>query len=120
MAEQHDLGHEGEERAREYLRSKGYEILECNWRHGSEEIDIIAKEGNMLIVAEVKTRKSSYFGEPELAVNRKKQKIIVRAADAYIRRKGLDLEVRFDIISIIIGDGKYTINHIPDAFYPTL
>jgi putative endonuclease len=120
MSEQHDLGREGEERAREYLRSLGCEILECNWRHGSEEIDIIAREGSTLIVAEVKTRKSSYFGEPELAVNRKKQKIIVRAADAYIRQKGLDLEVRFDIISIILGGGNCSINHIPDAFYPTL
>jgi putative endonuclease len=120
MAEQHDLGREGEERAREYLRSLGCEILDCNWRFGSEEIDIIAKDGGTLIVAEVKTRKSSYYGEPELAVDKKKQKILVRAADAYINQKKLDLEVRFDIIAIIIGGGNCSINHIPDAFYPTL
>ena len=120
MAEHNDLGHEGEERAREYLRSLGYEILECNWRFGSEEVDIIAKEGDTLVIAEVKTRSSNYFGEPEIAVTTKKKKTLVRAADAYIRYKKIDLEVRFDIISVIIGSGKCSINHIPDAFYPTL
>jgi putative endonuclease len=120
MAEHNDLGTEGEERAREYLRSIGYEILECNWHHGSEEVDIIAREGDTLVVAEVKTRRSNYFGEPEIAVTNKKKKILVRSADAYIRLKKLDIEVRFDIISVIIGGGKYSINHIPDAFYPTL
>lgn len=120
MAEQHDLGREGEERAREYLRSSGYEILDCNWRFGSEEIDIIARENDTLVVVEVKTRRSNYFGEPEVFVNAKKKKIIVRAADAYINQKALDLEVRFDIISVIIHSGTCTINHIQDAFYPTI
>jgi putative endonuclease len=120
MAEQHDLGREGEERAREYLKSIGYEILDCNWRFGSEEIDIIARENEMLVIVEVKTRKSNYFGEPEAAVNAKKKKILVRAADAYINQKKLDLEVRFDIISVIIGSGQAAVNHIPDAFYPTI
>ena len=120
MAEHNDLGREGEERAREHLRSLGYEILECNWRFGSEEVDIIAREGNTLIIAEVKTRKSTYFGEPEIAVNNKKKKILVRAADAYIEQKKMNFEVRFDIISVIIGSGKCSINHIPDDFYPTL
>jgi putative endonuclease len=120
MAEHNDLGKEGEERAREFLRSLGYNILECNWHYGSEEVDIIAQEGNTLVIAEVKTRRSNYFGEPEVAVTIKKKKILVRAADAYINQKNLDMEVRFDIISIIIGGGKCSINHIPDAFYPTL
>lgn len=120
MADNHELGREGEERAREFLRTNGYEILETNWRCGSHEIDIIAKEGDTLVVVEVKTRRSSYFGEPEAAVNAKKRKIIVRAADAYINMHGLDLEVRFDIISLVMGSGKCVINHIPDAFYPTL
>ena len=120
MTDNHELGREGEERACGFLRSQGYEILETNWRCGNHELDIIAKQGNTLVVAEVKTRKSSYYGEPENAVNAKKRKIIVNAADAYIRIKGLDMEVRFDIISLVIGSGQTTINHIPDAFYPTL
>ncbi len=120
MADNHELGREGEERAREFLRSLGYEILETNWRCGNHELDIIAKDGNILVVVEVKTRRSSYFGEPEAAVNAKKRRIIVKAADAYINMNALELEVRFDIISLIIGKGKCEIHHIPDAFYPTL
>jgi putative endonuclease len=120
VADNHEFGREGEERAREYLRARGYQILECNWRFGNEEIDIIARENETLVIIEVKTRRNNYFGEPEMAVTRKKQKIIVRMADAYINKTGLDLEVRFDIISIILGGGQCTINHIPDAFYPTL
>lgn len=120
MADNHDFGREGEERAREYLRAEGYEILDTNWRFGSYEIDILAKKDGLLLVVEVKTRRSSVFGEPEAAVNAKKRKTIARAADAYINMKGLDLEVRFDIISLVMGSGKCVVNHIPDAFYPTL
>ena len=120
MAEHIELGREGEEQARKLLKSKGYKILECNWRCHFGELDIIAKDGKTLVVVEVKTRRTSYYGEPELAVNRKKQKNIVRMADTYIRQNGIDLEVRFDIISVVIGSGQCMINHIPDAFYPTL
>lgn len=120
MADHIDLGREGEVRARELLLSKGYRILETNWRCGFGEIDLIARDGNVLVAVEVKTRKTSYFGEPELAVNKKKQKNIIRMADLYIRTHNLDLEVRFDIVSVIIGNGKCEVNHIPDAFYPTL
>jgi putative endonuclease len=120
MSDHIELGREGEERAREFLRAKGYRIIECNWRCRLGEIDLIAQDGNILVVIEVKTRRTSYFGNPELAVDRKKQKNIVRMADLYIRQKSLALEVRFDIISIIIGDGRCEINHIPDAYYPTL
>jgi putative endonuclease len=120
MVDHLELGREGEERARELLRSKGYKILECNWRCSFGEIDIIAKDGEVLVIVEVKTRATSFFGDPELAVNRKKQKNIIRMADNYIKYKGLDLEVRFDIVSVIISNGKCEIHHIPDAFYPTL
>jgi putative endonuclease len=120
LAEHNDLGKEGEERAREHLRSLGYEILECNWQFRNKEVDIIAREGSTLVIVEVKTRRSNYFGEPEVFVTDVKKKSLVHAADAYIHQKGLDLEVRFDIISIILGGGKCSVNHIPDAFYPTL
>lgn len=120
MADNHDLGREGEARARQFLVNNGYEILETNWRLGHLEIDIIAKQENTLIVVEVKTRRSSYFGEPEIAVDAKKRKLIVKAADKYIRMNGLDVDVRFDIISLVMGGGQCVINHIQDAFYPTL
>ena len=120
MAEHNDLGKQGEEIAQKYLADKGYKILHCNWRFGSDEIDIIALKDNMLIIAEVKTRQTNFFGEPEEAVTKTKQKFLIRATEAYIQQKNIDLETRFDIVSVVIANGQVMINHIEDAFYPTL
>jgi putative endonuclease len=120
MAEHNDKGRKGEEIAADFLKKKGYKILETNWRLGKNEIDIIALDGKTIVVAEVKTRTSNTFGEPEIAVTREKQKALVRSANAYVRIKQLDMEVRFDIISIILAKDTEQINHIEDAFYPLL
>lgn len=116
MAEHNEKGSKGEELAAEFLLNKGYEILEKNWRFKNLEADIIAMHGKILVVAEVKTRRSNYFGEPESFVNKQKQKNLIKAANEYIIRNNLDLDVRFDIISIILGDSQMKINHIEDAF----
>jgi putative endonuclease len=118
MAEHNETGTKGEEMAADYLTNKGYEILEKNWRFKNLEADIIAIIAKTLVVAEVKTRKSNYFGEPETFVNKQKQSNLIKTAHEYIQRNNLDLEVRFDIISIITGTNPITVNHIEDAFYP--
>ncbi len=118
MAEHNDFGKLGEELAVNYLTGKGYEILERNWRNIHKEIDIIAKDGKFLVIVEVKTRQTDEYGEPDVAVTRKKQRMLIAAANAYITRKGLDIETRFDIISIIFRDGEPVIEHIEDAFLP--
>ncbi|MCF8234942.1 MAG: YraN family protein [Bacteroidales bacterium] len=120
MAEHIDLGAKGEELAIAHLREKGYEILKTNWHFGREEIDIIAQNDEYLIIVEVKTRQSNYFGEPEIAVNKKKQKALIRAAHAFVIQREIDKEVRFDIIAIVIGHQKTVIRHLERAFYPTL
>ncbi len=120
MAEHTELGKKGEEIALMHLKKNSYKILKTNWRFGKEEIDIIAEKDDYLVVVEVKTRQSTYYGEPEIAVNKQKQKILVRAAQAFVERYSIDLEVRFDIISIIISSDKTITKHIEDAFYPTL
>ena len=116
MAEHNETGQKGEELAASYLQNKGFVILEKNWRFKNLEADIIATIAKTLIIAEVKTRRSNYFGEPETFVNKQKQKNLIKAAHEYIQRNNLDLEVRFDIISIILGDNQMKINHIEDAF----
>jgi len=118
MAEHIDLGKKGEQLAVEFLQKKGFQIIERNWRLGKNEIDIIARDGKFIVVVEVKTRTSNQLMEPETAVTRDKQKALVRAANAYVRYKNIDSEVRFDIISILIVKDTPKINHIPDAFYP--
>ena len=119
MAEHNNTGKKGEEMAATFLREKGMTILETNWRFGYLEADIIAKFEKTLVVIEVKTRKSNYFGEPESFVTKQKQKNLIKAANEYIERKNLDLEVRFDIISIVLNDYN-AIKHIEDAFYARL
>ncbi len=118
MAEHNELGKLGEDLAVQYLTDKGYEILERNWRNIHKEIDIIAKEGDDLVIVEVKARQTDEYGEPDIAVTKRKQRMLIAAANAYITRKGLDVETRFDIVSIVFKDGKPVIEHIEDAFLP--
>jgi putative endonuclease len=120
MAEIHKTGKQGENIAVRYLRSKGYRILEQNWRYGKNEIDIIAEEGEYLVIVEVKTRHTNEFGEPETFVNRQKQRLLIRAANVYISYKNVQKETRFDIIGILLKNNKAKLKHIVDAFYPTL
>lgn len=120
MNEGQKTGSEGEAATAKHLRSAGYEILETNWRFRQEEIDIIATKKDILAVVEVKTRSSSAFGEPEIFVNRQKQKHLIKAADAYMQKTGLDLEVRFDIASVMKKGDTYQITMIENAFYPLI
>lgn len=119
MIDPHDLGKIGEDLAVEYLIKKGYQIIERNWHSGHKEIDIIALDGTTLVAVEVKTRKSDTYGEPDIAVGVMKQKMLTWAADAYVRYKRLDVDVRFDIISIVITNTDQHIEHIEDAFIVT-
>ena len=118
MAGHNDFGKQGEELATQYLINKGYEILERNWRNKHKEIDIIARDGQYLVIVEVKTRQTDEYGDPDIAVTKQKQKCLISAANSYILRNHLDVETRFDIISIIFRDGEPVIEHIEDAFLP--
>lgn len=120
MSDNMELGQRGESLARRLLLQKGYKIVQNNWRFGKDEVDIICSNHDKLIFIEVKTRKTDYFGEPYLAVNKNKQRFLIRAAQAYVERFDIDLEVRFDIISILLNNTEHRIEHIEDAFYPTL
>ena len=116
--EQHDLGKRAEDIANDYLKGKGYEILDRNWQLGHKEIDIVARDHDFLVVVEVKGRKGNILVEPEDAVNRRKQRFLIQAANAYVQKFDIDQEVRFDIITVVFQGKKHRINHIPDAFYP--
>lgn len=120
MAQHNLLGVQGEDLATEFLTNKGYRILRRNWRYGKDEIDIICSTNEFIVFVEVKTRSSSYFGLPEQAVDKKKQRFLIRAADAYVNMNNVLLEVRYDIVSVIIMNGSHEVNHFEDAFYPTL
>lgn len=121
MAEKNDIGKIGEEAARSYLEINGYKILDANWRHRHYELDIVAEKDGMLVIVEVKTRSSGYLVEPERAINDKKIQRIVTAADAYTRKKNMDMPIRFDVIFVMKKAGAYTMDeHIEDAFFAPL
>ena len=115
-----DIGKTGEQIATDHLISKGYAIVERNWRCGREEIDIVARTGNYIVIVEVKTRTGKYEIEPAEVVPRDKQRILVRIANAYMRLKNHPGEVRFDIITISLNGKTHQLQHLEDAFYATL
>ncbi len=82
------------------------------------EIDIIAKIGDILVFVEVKTRLNEEHGDPEDGVTLKKQRLIIKAANYYLEEKDLDVESRFDIVSVLRENNKTIVKHLPDAFYP--
>jgi putative endonuclease len=112
------FGKKGENLAVEYLLEEGYEVLERNWRFKHIEVDIIARDKDQLVITEVKTRSGNSYGEPSTAVDIRKQRSLIFAAERYIFSHDLDLDVRFDIVSIIIDHGRTVLEHIKEAFHP--
>jgi putative endonuclease len=117
MAEHNKLGDLGEELAVEHLVKNGYDILERNYTYQKAEVDIIAQKGDTLVVVEVKTRSTTDFGNPQDFLKPKQIKRLVMAVDAYINENDLDVEVRFDIIAIVIEGKTVDLEHLEDAFY---
>ncbi|MFH2145012.1 MAG: YraN family protein [Candidatus Omnitrophota bacterium] len=118
-AQKQRLGKEGEKFAVEFLQGKGYKILERNYRCRLGEIDIIAKEAEVLCFIEVKTRTQDTYGRPYEAVNKAKQNKIGRIALMYLKENGLsDIDLRFDVASVFIDQSKrcHEIELIRDAF----
>jgi len=120
MAEHNELGHTGEQIAVEYLANKGYEILKTNWRHKKKEIDIIARDGDYLIIVEVRTRTSELWEHPKETITKAKIRFLVDAAEAYIMKNDIMTETRFDVVTLIPTVDRWEIEHIKEAFYPPL
>ncbi|MFC2083484.1 YraN family protein [Bacteroidota bacterium] len=111
------IGGKGEEIACKYLQEKGYRIIERNYRFGHGEIDIIAKDKEILVFIEVKTRNNLTFGPPELAITLNKQRQIKKIASSYLYSKNIDnTDCRIDVIGILITKKNPVINHIENAF----
>lgn len=116
MAIHNDFGKEAEVRAVNFLLENGYSIKETNWRFHKAEIDIIAIKENILAIVEVKARNFNSVLSPEEAVSKQKIKLLIQATDAYVIENDLNVNVRFDIISVRKDKNQWKINHIEDAF----
>tara|TARA_B100000497_G_scaffold31769_1_gene37322 strand:- start:2797 stop:3159 length:363 start_codon:yes stop_codon:yes gene_type:complete len=118
MAYHNELGKKGEKIAAAYLAKNGYAILAQNFYFDKAELDIVAqKNKGTIVVVEVKTRTSDFFGNPQDFVSPSKIKLLVKAANEYVISKNLDVEVRFDIIAVIKNKREEKIEHFKNAFY---
>ena len=117
MAQHNELGKKGEELAVQFLIENGYTILERNYRFNKAEVDIIALQNDILAIVEVKTRSSLDFGNPESFLKPRQIKNLVKAVNYYVETPNLDVEIRFDIISILKENGNYTLKLIKNAFF---
>jgi putative endonuclease len=114
-----DTGQLGERIAAEYLADQEYEILVKNYRKSFGEVDIIAREREVLVFVEVKTRQASAYCSPLEAVDVRKQRRLSRTAQEYLlSRRMEDFPARFDVIAIVLNQNNQpaTIEHIRDAF----
>ncbi len=113
------IGEYGEKAAADFLRARGCRILARNFkgRRGGE-VDIIARNGKLLLFVEVKTRRKDAKVRPLDAVDKPKQALIERGANAWLKRLGTrDLPWRFDVIEVWLEEGETPhINHVRDAF----
>lgn len=111
-------GQRGEELALQCLRKNGYEILEHNYRQPFGEVDLIARHHDTIVFIEVKTRRSGKFGSPLEAVDRNKQRQLVKIAQDYLIRNDLtDSAARFDVVGVYLPEGrKPQINIVDNAF----
>ena len=116
MVKHNKLGKDGELIAFMVLQRDGFTILGTNWEFRKSEVDIIAQKDEFLIFIEVKTRGSRKFGNPSDSIDQKKISLYKDAAEGYLEQYPSELEVRFDVVNIIIGKDETEIEHIPNAF----
>ncbi len=119
------VGRFGEETAARHLEAAGLRIVERNWRAprvaGSDvrgEIDLVAREGDALVVVEVKTRSGTGFGTPAEAVTADKARRVRRLAVAWLAAHPGEghASVRFDVVSVVRAAGAVTVEHRRGAF----
>lgn len=120
MSDTASMGARGEELAAGWLRQHGYHIRDRNWRSGRHELDIVAENNEYIVFVEVKSRSADYQVQPGDAVNVPKQRTIIFAASNYIKKYNLQKEARFDIITVVFRGRDLEIDHIENAYYPTM
>ncbi|CAM3453731.1 YraN family protein [Zobellia roscoffensis] len=117
MGKHNEFGKEGEKLAADFLLENGYEIHCKNYRYLKAEIDIIAQKEDILAIVEVRARSNDQIIPIAETITPKKIKLLVSAADQYITENDLDIEVRFDVITILKNRKIFKIEHLESAFY---
>src|SRR4026207_31268 len=111
------LGKEGERVAERYLQNKGYRLVERNYRCKTGELDLIVLDRRVVVFVEVKTRTGRGFGSPLEAVEFRKQRKIIQAAQFFLAEKGLQQrDARFDVVGVSWAGREPIVEHVENAF----
>jgi putative endonuclease len=111
-------GELGERAAKQHLRKLGLKFLTANFRSARGEIDLVFRDADCLVFVEVKARSSEDWVRPAAAVNARKRRLLSQAALDYLRLlKNPPVRVRFDIVEVLLRDGKVgEVRHLPNTF----
>lgn len=116
MNTHHTIGKQGETHAQAFLRTRGFAILETNWRCPLGELDIIAEHGDLLVFVEVKTRRTTDPGDALALVTPRKRERLLRAVYHYLEAKALESrQWRVDVIGVTLTRGQVHVEHVEDA-----
>lgn len=115
------LGALGERIAERWLRRDGWQVVDRRWKSGRRDLDLVAIRENVVAFVEVKTRRSTWSGEPVEAVNWRKQRELTRSAQTWIDRRGLliapaEAVYRFDVVGIVASRERVGVRHVTCAF----
>jgi len=108
----------GERAAKKYLKQQGLKFLAANFRSDRGEIDLVFRDGDCLVFAEVKTRSSEEWSRPAAAVNAERRRRLSQCGLDYLRLlKNPRVKIRFDIVEVLLADDKVLeIRHLPNTF----
>ena len=110
-----DIGKKGEQQALRYLKRRGSRLLERNYRYGRYEIDLVMEQAGCIVFVEVKARSDTHFGTPAMAVDSRKQRYLLLAAQGYLmERRCEEWPARFDVVEVYLTENR--IQHIVNAF----
>ena len=111
-------GRIGERAAKQFLQKQGLKFLAANFRSEHGEIDLVFRDEDCLVFAEVKTRSSETWTRPAAAVDARKKKLLSLTALDYLRRlKNPEVKFRFDIVEVLLADGAVReVRHLPNSF----
>ncbi len=115
------LGALGERIAARWLARDGWQVVDRRWRSGRRDLDLVAIRDNVVAFVEVKTRQSTWSGQPVEAVNWRKQRELTRSAQAWMDQRGTllapeDAVFRFDIVGVVASRSQVAVRHVEGAF----
>lgn len=111
-------GRLGERAAKKHLQKLGLKFLTANFKSDRGEIDLVFRDADCLVFAEVKTRSSEDWTRPAAAVDARKRRLLTLTSLDYLRLlKNPQIKVRFDIVEVLLRDGEvHEVRHLPNTF----